>query len=158
MRWIFRPLVNFTESGYLKEVTKDSLTSEDLSFEENVPQPLRCKNGNEKRPPPKHRSRWNHRPPSNRNASFTGNTLNSGTTIKMFSLICVLQQHNKDWYVDAPRLCFFFSLCFADFTCRPADHYNHDNRWDHYHYHHDDRHQQHVMRNRHRKTHYAPYY
>lgn len=73
--------------------------------------------------------------------------------IKTFHWSVCLQQHNRDWNVDAQ--CRFCSLCFADFTCCPADYYDHENRLEHHHRH---RHHQHVMRNRHRKTYYAPYY
>lgn len=86
---IFPLVVNSTESLNSKEFTKDSPASKDLSFKENVPQPVRCKNGREKRPP-LNPSRWNQRPPANRNARFQGSTVNLVTMLFNYSnkIVC----------------------------------------------------------------------
>lgn len=88
-------LVNYTEStasnptwkGFTKEFAEESLSSQYLSFDDDVPQPLQCKDGRETRQwstvsaPLKRDSRWNNWCPHNGIARFTGNYLNMSATV-----------------------------------------------------------------------------
>lgn len=159
-------LVNSTESrasnspfdGFSYEFVDDSLTFEYLSFNDELPQPLRCEAGSDTARPssvsatPRQAKRRKVGALNKKKVWLTGNALRSGAAPQTFSLVSVSSWHNE----DAPC-----PTRLADLNSMPPEFYGPDYQWD-YHYHHYHLHclhsrRQRVLRNHLRRNHCAPY-